>query len=652
MPVPAYRFDPTLAFPEIPRIVDSKGNRAPQCTTDCQDVIAGVTLAMAYYLGGQKFEGTLASLTAEQIYKEVSVFCSGKLIRTERLLDWAESINIPYEDTLTTEEKSQYVPTEMEGVGFSLDQYQIDVAAWNALRLGSIQALGCGIGKSATATAAAITAARIERCSTSRCYIVCPLNAVPQWQPYLIDLKKTFKTVDVVTVDSLHLIQGLERDPGGALIIDEAHKLKNYGAQRTNEAHALRPAFEWAVCLTGTLLHTGPEGVMSVQDLACPGLSRFMDKWAFGSAFNCIVNKKILTHNGYINRRSLVIPSKENEDVLQKYLSRGVRSLRFESPEVKKVFTIPEHQRLTISKFPKSGWQESLRFPELVKDSTYEDMIERQVEYLNPADTSIKIMAPALAVAIMIEDREQHDIWLAGITEEERPYIPEGKLAYPGLPAFAAVLHRVVRFGWEDIALKLCKFWVDENKSVEVVGYRFARPEGNSEANPAIGPKLLWLNEWFENNPEEPIVIGAAAVDTLNLVQAVLVQKKVSYRLIRGGVSNNDRKIFIEDYQAGKYQVMLLQQVAGSESVTLTKSRRSILIDHDFNPISYTQFIHRVYRRGQKQKTEHYDLVLNDVQASLLTKLKKGEAFDSSVREQIEKAIGFAVFKENFLKGP
>ncbi len=640
MGIPVYKFNPSLAFPEVPPYLDPKGKPQMQCTAGSFDPVASVTLAMAYLLKGQRFMGAMDGFPIEEIYAEVESFCKERMIDPNRLLDWAESIDIPPEDTLSAEEAAEYVYRDMEGVGFTIDQYQADIAAWCALRLGSIQAMGCGVGKSSTATSAAITAARIGRCSTERCFIICPINAVDQWQPYLIDLRKTFKVVDVISVDSLHHIQGIEREPGGALIIDEAHKLKGYGAERTGEAHRIRPAFQWCVCLTGTLLHTGVEGVLSVQDLACPGLSRYTDPMAFGSAFNCIINKKIKTRSrGFIYRRSLGKPSAENLDVFEVYLARSTRSLRFESDEVKAVFQIPENKRIQVSEFP---------FTDLSADATFIDVLENQIPLLDLRTTSIDIAAPALALAMMIENREIFEARMTAMPPAEKQFLNPKELEYPGLPQFSAISHRITKVGWEDIALEYCAFWADEAKTVPATGYRFIRPLGSSRENPAPGSKIIWLEKWLQERAGEPVVIGAASVDTLNMIQALMLQTGNNYRLIRGGIDKKERARHINEFQAGKFRVMLLQQVAGSESVTLTKARYSILVDHDWSPITYTQFIHRTYRRGQKQKTEHYDLTFNDIQTMVLKRLLKGESFDAGVRQQIEERIGYSKFVQRF----
>ena len=110
----------------------------------------------------------------------------------------------------------------------------------------------------------------------------------------------------------------------------------------------------------------------------------------------------------------------------------------------------------------------------------------------------------------------------------------------------------------------------------------------------------------------------------------------MTYRVIEGGVPAEDRGVFCKEFQAGAFRVMLLQQVAGSESVTLTAAATSALLDHDLKATAYTQYIHRTYRQGQKRESEHYDMVFGDRQAELLAMIQRGRSFDQVTRDKLE----------------
>jgi len=443
-----------------------------------------------------------------------------------------------------------------------------------------------------------------------------------QWKPYLVDLKKTFKEVLVLSCDSLHKYQNISPVPGGAVIFDEIHKLKNFNAFRTQYGYKMRANFEWAVCLTGTLLHTGAEGVLSVQDIACPGLSRYTDKWSFGNDFHCIIEKQI----GPRIRHSLGIPQMSVRDDFVRYLSRGMRSLSFESLAVRAVIKLPNQERIVVDTWEKSDWLKNME--KKAQDEFFAkvqtqggkptvEMFMAENPYHWPPELDWKKLFALTAVGIMYQNIEE---WEKNGQEGNKP----------GLPSFPELLHKVSKMGN-----------VDKVSALQDGFIRFIGPL-------TYGPKIQWVLQWLKDNPEEFVVIGAASVQTINLLKAELEKLKLDHRLIRGGVGPKDRDTFIKDFQDGKFKIMLLQQVAGSESVTLTRAKNSILIDHDWSPITYTQFLARTCRQGQTHECTHYDLVFNAIQEEIVRKLKRGEAFDSETRAQIEQEVNYKQLKEQY----
>jgi SNF2 family DNA or RNA helicase len=628
-PLPTYRFDPSKAFAEA----GQPGISLTQSTYDTTDKVSAYALTAAFVLSGQWFKGPLETLTMPQFHAELDEACHRLKIDTMRLIKWAQSLLLKPEDTMSPEDVAKYVPSFIEGKGFSIHPYQSRVAAWSAYRMGSVMALGCGVGKSATATASAIGAVRSGRCSDSRCYIVCPLNAMAQWQAYTTDLKKAYKDVQILSVDSLHHYKNIDHDIGGAVIFDEVHKLKNWDANRSQNAHEMRAAFEWGVCLTGTMLHTGAEGVLSMLDVACPGLSRYLDKWAFGKNFNCIIKKQV----GPRIKHALGRPPLAARERFVSYLSRGVCSLSFQSEEVRKVVSLPNQDRQTIVDWEKPDWlleietKEKEKFFADVKSkggTPTNEMFMMMSENRWPPDMDWRELFAAVALATM---KEQVELWKSrGCTDEMGVPCPQ-----PGLPSFPAMMHLVSKMGNTDYSL------VKKDSGQNQFTYEFLYPAGASSTNPAPGPKIRWVMQWLKDNPKEPVVIGAASVLSIDLMQAELKKKRIDYRLIRGGVSSKERNKHIEGFQNGEFRVMLLQQVAGSESVTLTRASYSILIDHDWSPITYTQFLARTCRQGQTDECTHYDLAFNPLQSEIIKKLVSGEEFDAQTRKAIESKVRY-----------
>lgn len=655
MPNPAYRYRLKETFPELPNL--STG------TQDARRPAPLVALTLAHLAAGNKFVGPTAELTMDEILEELEVYCIEHSLDLDRAASWADSLLEPPETTLPEDLRSEHLITEVRGPGFSLHPYQLDVAAWAAHRMGSVLSLGCGVGKTATSVSAAGTAARIGKCSSERCVIVCPLNAVGTWAKYKQDLLSYFKQVDILSVDSLHKYKAMDRSLGGALIFDEAHKLKTVGKRRTESAHVLRAAFEWCTCLTGSLLHTGPEGVMSVLDLACPGLARFFDIWKFGDTFNCVSVTQV-PGRGMVRKLELV--PFEMQPRFVEYLKRGVRSLAVSSPEVREHINLPEHTVLSEDSWETPGWVQDLNEETengtvVYQGHTLHTYSQEEIEsfagppptppVITAANTPASSYLGALALAMMHQRQEQLFETLkergfpSTTVEEAVEYIRESEDEVTfgdlkelqkmcGLPHFSAVCYEVTKEGRENRAIARVK---EEYAGVQTISYRFIYPEGEER----WGPKLQALRQWLEDNPEEQVVVGAAAVKTLDDAEALLQELGISYHLIRGGVATKDRVSFIEKFQRGETRVMLLQQVAGSESVDLYSAATSILLDHSWSPAVYTQFQARTHRQGQTRPCTHIDYVYGPVQEMVVSRLRRGESFDAAVRQDLEQQVQY-----------
>jgi len=212
----------------------------------------------------------------------------------------------------------------------TLDPYQLDTIG-GMLEGGGVMALSCGLGKTAPAILAAV-----QMAAGGRLWICCPINAFPTWRRWLPELHHNFTEVRIISVDSMHKAFP-DAATGGVVIFDEVHMLGVTKTARTQEAHRIRRAFDYGLCLTGTMLHGGIEKTLSILDLAVPGLARFANRWEAGSYFNCLVKKDL----GGRKVTSLVRPTGPNKEAFFKWLSFGCVSLNRHSESVKASVSIP-----------------------------------------------------------------------------------------------------------------------------------------------------------------------------------------------------------------------------------------------------------------------------------------------------------------------
>jgi hypothetical protein len=193
-----------------------------------------------------------------------------------------------------------------------------------------------------------------------------------------------------------------------------------------------------------------------------------------------------------------------------------------------------------------------------------------------------------------------------------------------GLGTFPRIYHALLREGRFDRAIRRTSR-----------GFEWYWREGSSADAPGAGPKLEYVNDWLDSNPGEQLVLGAGGKQTVMTARRLLDSKGISYHVIEGGTTG--RAALVDSFQAGEVRVMLLQQVAGAESVQLTAAATSMLIDLDLKTTSYTQFIHRVYRQGQLRDSVHVDMTMGTIQERLLDGIRRGRAFDQRMRDEIER---------------
>lgn len=77
----------------------------------------------------------------------------------------------------------------------------------------------------------------------------------------------------------------------------------------------------------------------------------------------------------------------------------------------------------------------------------------------------------------------------------------------------------------------------------------------------------------------------------------------ISYEVIDGTVDQRKRPGIVADYQAGRYQTLLVNYKTGAHGLTLTRGTTSIIVSPIYEPNYFKQTIHRIYRGGQTEVT-------------------------------------------------
>ncbi len=81
-------------------------------------------------------------------------------------------------------------------------------------------------------------------------------------------------------------------------------------------------------------------------------------------------------------------------------------------------------------------------------------------------------------------------------------------------------------------------------------------------------------------------------------------KRGVSFAVYDGTTTDRDRTQIVNDYQAGKYQVLFAHPQSAGHGLTLTKGVASIWASPTYNLEHFLQGLKRIHRIGQTQKTE------------------------------------------------
>lgn len=84
----------------------------------------------------------------------------------------------------------------------------------------------------------------------------------------------------------------------------------------------------------------------------------------------------------------------------------------------------------------------------------------------------------------------------------------------------------------------------------------------------------------------------------------VLQKRKITHGVIDGDASSDRRISLVDAYQKGHIQTLLIHPQSGGHGLTLTRGTRTIWASPTYNAELFKQLNHRIYRAGQKKKTE------------------------------------------------
>jgi SNF2 family DNA or RNA helicase len=121
-------------------------------------------------------------------------------------------------------------------------------------------------------------------------------------------------------------------------------------------------------------------------------------------------------------------------------------------------------------------------------------------------------------------------------------------------------------------------------------------------------PKIDALMEIVDELGSKPVVVAAQSRQLIELAAARFDkqnakkgERHVEYRLVTGTVTGADRQRSIDDFQAGRAQVMLLTVAAGGVGLTLTAADTIVFLQRSWRMIDNRQAEDRIHRIGAEK---------------------------------------------------
>lgn len=127
-------------------------------------------------------------------------------------------------------------------------------------------------------------------------------------------------------------------------------------------------------------------------------------------------------------------------------------------------------------------------------------------------------------------------------------------------------------------------------------------------------PKLDELELVLEEHGDRPIVVCAEQRKIIDLAARRLDKLRISYGLITGAITEYERKLTLEEFQAGKLRVLLFTLKAGGTGLTMTAADTIVFLQRSDSMIDNKQAEDRVHRIGSEvhESIHIIDIVARD----------------------------------------
>ena len=132
-----------------------------------------------------------------------------------------------------------------------------------------------------------------------------------------------------------------------------------------------------------------------------------------------------------------------------------------------------------------------------------------------------------------------------------------------------------------------------------------------------------------------PAIVWTNFIKTAKMLEQVL-SKKFKVGVLIGETAGAKRDRIVQDFQAGKLDIIIAHPKVGKFGLTLTAARTSIYVERSYDGDDYYQSLHRVRRFGTTHSPHVIILLSNDVN------IVDGETVEKpTIDHVIHKVLGF-----------
>ncbi|KAF2766718.1 hypothetical protein EJ03DRAFT_244376, partial [Teratosphaeria nubilosa] len=129
--------------------------------------------------------------------------------------------------------------------------------------------------------------------------------------------------------------------------------------------------------------------------------------------------------------------------------------------------------------------------------------------------------------------------------------------------------------------------------------------------DPALSAKVSILMEILRLSEEcgDQVLLFSHSIPTLDFLQQLFIYRNITHGRLDGKSAMKDRLPLIENFNAKKFNVLLISTRTGGTGLNIQGANRVIIFDFSFNPSWELQAVGRAYRFGQQKPVYVYRFV-------------------------------------------